>query len=461
MKYNILAAIIIKAQPLIIAPIVIYILGRADYSIIDYVTYLSNLIGVFVILGINNGFARYIHENDDESIEDKKNRFYIMSVALAISMFSVICLIDIINSNAITNLLPSVLVNHKRVMSGYILSGIINYIIMTGERFCGSGKKVFLISLFNLIIPVLLLITIHNTGEEINFSNYLEYCTLGYIITSIVFVFQARKSLKFRKILTECQKYIKYSIPFLIVLICEGIIQFVPRFILEKISHSELATFALASRISSLILAFNFVISFVMTPIYYKNKESRQFESFWNLIFGIAGSILVIILIAFPYILDLFGNIWGKVKFDNTTHKIIVLTMAANIISGLQLFHVGVVFTKKIYNISLIYLVCVLLCAILTNYLSHRFNAEGAAYSVFFISLVVFYSYIRIDPGYKKLVRTSNILVGTIMIIVFIQNMKYNNRLIISISIIIIILYYIFRKMKNIQFNIKDIKIEK
>jgi len=394
MKLMALSALVVKAYPLVTVPLFLYFFTKEEFGSLDYAYYAMSLGCVLLTFGINNGYARYALDSTiDDDLKAKKFSYYLFSSVLiaAISVISLL-IIKLLWFN-LQQWIPTILLAYPSLLVFYIVSGALAHTVLTAERFSLNAKSLIIATLIIYMLPLFAVVIAYIALENISIYIVLIFNVIFNVFSFVVGFCRAYTRINANQIFKLCRRYIIFSTPLLFVLVSEALINLSGRLFLTKLYPSGLGDFAIASRVASVLLIFNFIISFMFHPIYFRDKDKASFVSFWRSLYSLFFIVYCFAIIIIPIVINLslphFDNLHNsKIIFS------IILMLGANLLTGLQMFHLGMHAKEKSAVIGLIYSVGVLIAFFLNLILINRFQLVGAGLALFTTMLLITAPYI-------------------------------------------------------------------
>ena len=385
------------------SPIITRIIDPNEMGKFSMFNTVTNLLLVFVLLGIDQSYVRYYYD------EEEDNRRKLLRECLRIPLIanSVVGILIIIFFKPISEYI----IDEKSIK--FVILLIIHLILSTISRFAMLQVRMKqranfysilnIISKFSYLILIGILLKIYN-------NNYL-ILVLATIISNalmglIAIIFEKKEWFNLNrdsKIKVKRNEIIKYGIPFVFSMAITWIFQSIDRVsIKEFCGYGEVGLYSGAMNIISLLNAFQGAFSTFWTPIAYEryNKDSndKEFFSKVNKIVSIIMLFIAIILItAKDFIVLLLGEKYREAAFifPYLVFMPIMYTISETTVLGIN-------FKKKTKSHIYIAIISAVFNLIGNLILVPKYGAKGAAISTGIAYIIFFISRTYISNRYYK-----------------------------------------------------------
>ena len=254
-----LSAVVVKAYPLVTVPLFLYFFTKEEFGALDYAYYVMSLGCVVLTFGINNGYARYALASTIEAdLKVKKYSYFLLSSVLIATIAAISVLIIKLLWLHVEEWIPPALQAHTNTMALYTVSGALAHTVLTAERFSLNARSLIFATLIIYMLPLFAVVITYIVFENISINAVLIFNIIFNILSFAVGFFRAYVRTDANVVLTLCRRYIIFSTPLLFVLVSEALINLSGRLFLTKLYPSGLGDFAIASRVASVLLIFNF-----------------------------------------------------------------------------------------------------------------------------------------------------------------------------------------------------------
>lgn len=404
-----LSAVIVKAYPLITAPLFLYFFTKDEFGALDFAYYVMSLSCILLTLGVHNGYARYALDLSIESnLSVKKYSYLLVSTFLVIVFALSITLIISIFDLRVKDWLPMNLQTHQHIFALYIVSGALAYSALTAERFSLNATMLIAITLLIYILPLFTLVILFIITEKIELHIVLLYQS---IFNSFAFILSFLRSIckaDIERIFSSCKRYIIYSFPLIFALVGEALINLVGRLFLTQLYPQGLGDFAIAGRIASVALIMNFFIAFMFHPFYYRDHNNKEFKEFWKALYSFFVTFYCFAISISPLLMTLIWEYLNK-PLEKTTIYSVALFLSANLLAGLQIFHLGMHVREKTFLVALIYLITAPITVALNFILITKYFVLGASLALVATMTLISIPYIYFSNVDSKQQLTTNI----------------------------------------------------
>lgn len=395
MKHMALSAVIVKAYPLISAPIFLYFFTNNEFGALDFAYYVMSLSCVLLTLGLHNGYARYALDTSFEyDLSSKKFSYLLVSTFFILFLTLIFLLIFNIFDLSESAWMPADLLTHQQSFVLYIISGALAYSAIIAERFSLNFRMLIAITIAIYILPLITLIILFYSTSKIDLHLVFFYQSIFNFLAFIISFCKTIRKIEINKLTNIGKKYFTYSFPLLFVLVSESFIYFAGRLFLTRLYPDTLGDFAIAGRVASISLILNFFIAFMFHPYYYRDYNKPKFQKFWNALYNFFIACYCFIITLAPWFMIFIWKIFNK-EIDLDMIISIILILTANFYAGLQIFHLGMHVKEKTSAVGLIYLVTIPIAALLNLLLITRYQAIGASLALLgtmiFISIPYIY----------------------------------------------------------------------
>jgi O-antigen/teichoic acid export membrane protein len=407
MKLMALSALVVKAYPIITAPLFLYLFTKEEFGGLDYAYYVMSLGCILLTMGVHNGYARYaLDEAIEPDIKAKKYSYLLVSASLICIVTSISVLIIGISGMSVSDWIPMVLQAHPYAFSFYIVSGALAYTSLTAERFSLSARSLVAITSIIYIFPLLALIVIYYFFSRIEIHLILLVQIVFNFIAFMISLYASICKVDVNRMFVLSRRYVTYSFPLLFALVSEALINFSGRLFLAKLYPDGLGDFAIASRVASVSLILNFFISFIFHPIYYRDYDKESFSSFWEALYSSFIVIYCLLIIIVPGIITFAFEYLNKPLDVNLKYSVFLI-LTANLLAGLQIFHLGMHVKEKTSVVGLIYLVTIPVAIFFNFILINQYLLIGAGLAMvvtmMFISIPYIYFSNKVSERKLKL----------------------------------------------------------
>jgi O-antigen/teichoic acid export membrane protein len=408
MKLMALSAVVVKSYPLVTVPLFLYFFTKEEFGALDYAYYVMSLGCVLLTFGINNGYGRYALDSTIEvDLRIKKYSYFLLSSILIAVIAAISVLIIKLSWLYVEEWIPPALQKHTDTIALYTVSGALAHTVLTAERFSLNARSLIVATLVIYILPLFAVVFVYIALGKVSINTVL---LLNAVFNIFAFGFGFYRSIVITdvdRILILCRRYIIFSSPLLIVLVSESFINFSGRLFLTRLYPDGLGDYAIASRVASILLIFNFFISFMFSPIYYRDKNKPSFVRFWNSLYSLFIIFYCFAITIVPSFITLSLPYIDKL-YDSNITLLIILIVGANLLAGLQMFHLGMHVKERTNVIGFIYLIGIPVAFFLNLILITRYQLIGAGLALFstMIFITVPYIYCSNKASENKLITT-------------------------------------------------------
>jgi len=460
MKLMALSAVVVKAYPLITAPLFLFLFTKDEFGALDYSYYVMSLGCILLTMGVHNGYARYALDVAIEpNLKVKKYSYLLVSASFIVVLTSISVLLIGIFGLSVSDWIPMVLQAHPYAFAFYIVSGALAYTSLTAERFSLSARSLVAITSVIYIFPLLALIVIYYTFARIEVHLVLLSQIVFNFIAFMISLYASICKIDVNRIFVLSRRYVIYSFPLLFALVSEALINFSGRLFLAKLYPEGLGDFAIASRVASVSLILNFFISFMFHPIYYRDYDKKSFVSFWGALYS---SFIVVYCLSIIIAPGIMAFAWEYLYIPpdlNLTYSLFLI-LTANLLAGLQIFHLGMHVKEKTSVVGLIYLVTIPVAIALNFILINQYPLIGASLALvatmMFISIPYIYFSNKVSERKLKLNTFAKISVALAIVFVLLfvlGNGSPNSNFTLSFALIAISLLVITIKSTVRQYH--------
>jgi O-antigen/teichoic acid export membrane protein len=378
-----LANLFTRGIGFILLPIYTRIISKQEYGLFDYLTTIGLLLGVVVTLEVTQAIFRFIPEYKEE--HHKQIKLASTGFWFSLSMYSLLCLFCFIFSSelALTLLDDEIYSNLIKTTSILFLSNAVLYNFTSLMRANFLTKQVVIVSTLNAVFVAsfsLLLVVYFELGLLGLISGQLIGVSLSVIVAftlvkswvTLVFCFESLKEM------------LSFSAPLIFSSIGVVLAMFVDRVMLKEfLGAEELASYAVAIKIASIVTLLMVGFQSALTPLIYANYEKKETPSKIAQLFHLYLLASFCSLMVLGFFAHWLVELVAGVQYIDAANYVAPLVCSA-LLSSMYLFFPGLSIAKKTSMIAAINVFVGILNVALNYVFIPKYGALGAAYSTLF-----------------------------------------------------------------------------
>lgn len=446
-------------------PITTRMLSPEQYGISSMFLLVVNALMYLSLLGLDQGFIRYIYEEDDE---DKglllKNCLKIPTILLII--ISVIVLIFRTKISEFIFLESSFsMIILLLIMLVFTLLNRFSFLIV---RMNQRGKLFSILQVLNQILNFVCIILLFEIYGD-NYKTIVIGSTIATVALTLLSIYLEKKMWTFggKNSKVSKKELFKYSLPFTLTVTLTYIFQSSDKIVIKIFSNiEELGLYAAAFKIVGLLNIIQNGFTTFWVPVayerYIKNpKDLKFFEKVHNYMCLLMFIGALVILMSKDLIILLLGD---KFRIASSIMPCLVIMPIMYTISETTVL--GINFKKKTNHHMTISIVVTILNILGNIYLVPYFGAKGAAIStgivyIVFFTLRTYFSLkeIKFNFNLKRFYICTGLVLSYSIFLTF--NDLSKNSIIMGIIIIVSILVIYYSALKEIILMIKNLTCKK
>lgn len=384
-----LANLFTRGIGFVLLPIYTRVISKQEYGLFDYLTTIGLLLGVVITLEITQAIYRFIPEYKEDPV--KQIKLASTGFWFSLLMYSFLCLVCFILSSELAKVLLdderySVLI---KITSILFLSNAILYNFTSLMRANFLAKQVVIVSTLNAVFVAsfsLLLVVYF----ELGLLGLILGQLIGVTLSLIVSFSKVKAWIKLVFCLESLKEMLTFSAPLIFSSIGVVLAMFVDRVMLKEFLGAEqLASYAVAIRIASIVTLLMVGFQSALTPLIYANYEKEETPK------KIAQLFHFYLLASFFSLLTLglsahwFVEVVAGVQYVDAANYVAPLVCSA-LLSSMYLFFPGLSIAKKTSMIAAINVFVGILNVALNYVFIPKYGALGAAYSTLFSVFIAF-----------------------------------------------------------------------
>jgi len=406
-NFYLIAQIGTKLLGLLTIPFLVRLLSVEDFALYDMFLMSSNLISIFVVLGIDSGVAIMIADHKDN--KDVTNFLFTYSLLISIFILILIWLFAFL-------LIP--LIPKFRLLSGYInyiflytLFNFISYQVFNFIRWNGMAKTASFISFVSYTLGVLFGFILIYFKQTPQIKDYLQGLMVGNFfgaLSSLIFSYKYF-TFKITKIkILYFKELITISIPFVPNYLASNLMMMGDRMLIYSIlGEKSLGIYALANRFAQIP---NFILNIItrgFQPVMYLNYKEIEGKSIIKKIYQYSHYLFIPGFLFMIFFSGYLVQIFGGEKYVNAIPLIPIITISTLIYGIMGLNGMGYTISRKTYLITFISLLSIILNTCINYILALNFGIIGVAIGTLCVACFtsILYTYIseRLYPFNLKI----------------------------------------------------------
>lgn len=458
------ASLFTKGISLLLLPFYTSYFTTSDYGVIEILMVFGGLINALVSFQLYQGVSRFL----GESSLSVTSKVKLASTGLSFILFTylVFCTIILLFDDFFIGILSSDVTIDKNIFFLAIISTAINgifYSLGIQLRFLRM-VKVFAITSFshailNIGLTILFVIGMHSGLSGIYLASIIV--TPVIILVQLVFLKDNLKPYFGKK---EFKKLFVFSYPLIPAALAYLVLNFTDRiFIKDILSFNELGLYGVAAKFSSVITIVILGFSSALTPLVYNSHGEENTKKELRKIFYAFFSVGTIAVLALSVFSRETLYVFTQESYYNA-YEVMPLFYISMLITGLNMFSVGLHIKEKTKIIGVIVIISSLVNVGLNYLLIPEYGLIGASFStllaIIFNNSVIFYFGNRnynLEIDFKRIIFILPLLIvsmyfGNYVVDSFISNIWS----LILIKMMIVILYSAVLIMSNLL-NVKGL----
>lgn len=454
-----IAGAVTKFIAIFTIPIIVRVLTKEEFGILNTVMSMSTMFVGFIVLGMDSSIARWFFDgeegNEEYKIKIATTGFFVQLVGLAVTT---ICLL--VGLNSIGNLLFDNQVTLVEYWKIYLLSvPATSFLLFSNNLFKWNFERnrYLFLTLGNAIVNVSLTLLF-----LLYFEMGLLSALLGPIISSNIFgivgLIMNKRYIDPSKIgdIELIKKMLNYGWPFALLLVIAAFTPSIDRlFLLRYVNMDVVGEYSLSLKLAGLMMmvisAFQISFGPYAFSIWKKEEAPKIFSDLLVLYF----TLLMVISVFMMVFGDFAIKVFASEKYLSAIIPIPILTTAFAIKGIAEFSLIGITWSKKSYYNILCTLVMLISIFAFNYILTPRFTVLGAATALLIsniiyiiVSFLISHQYYRIKIQWTKLILI--IVFSTIVhSICFIGGQGYFIRYIALILYVISVYYVILTKKQR------------
>lgn len=387
-----------KLFSIMLVPVLVAMLSKEQYGMVDGVSMLISLFLPLIIFGQDSAIARYYYE-----LKEDRERSQMISQALVVQVVLGLITFTVLEGLALT--LSKHYIRSEESTRLIRLAGI-SLLFSFFNQFAANVLKWTFRRIPFLIITVVypvstILLTIFLMK---NVGKCPEYVFISQIISGVIFsviaFFFIRKQLTFRLNHNWYKRLLTYGWPYFLIMFLPVLLPSLDRYFIAKyVDLGSLGLYALAFRIASLVQLPVFGFQTAWGPFAFSiYKESNA-----DKIYDIVLKLYLLILLLFCLILNIFLvpviELFADQEYIGASVLIIPILLAIALESCSWISGMGIELSKKTYLSAIAYTVGLLVGVACTWYGVSRFGILGLVWSGVAVKLI--FSMLKTFLAYK------------------------------------------------------------